>query len=162
MKNLIQSIQEKLVFNKHTKAKSDNILDDLQKYGINIMSEDDIDKFSYFHTVKYNIDQNYLSKLRTWYNYIFNKFAENKHKLDNTVNYLKTIDNTIQNIVLQRGIANVKIIKIRFESSKYDLIQIKLVPAYLKRFIIEIYDKDKIEERKNIALYTIKYILENS
>ena len=107
-----------------------------------------------FRSIKFYVNYGYPTHT--------NKYTENEKKLHNTVNYLKTIDNNTKQILLQHGVANVKIINIIFKSSNYDRIQIKLVPAYLKRFVIEISDKDKIEERKNVALEAIKYILENS
>lgn len=160
MINLIQFIQEKLVFNKHTKAKSSNILDDLQKYGISVMSEDDINKFNHFHTIKYSIDKNYLFKLRKWHKNIY----DDPHKYGDSeiIKYLQdNIDKNLYNIFVGTTFASMYTIKIKFNTSKYDIIQIKLPSSSLKRFIVEIYNENKIEERKNFVLHTIKYILEN-
>ena len=165
MKTFNQFIQEKLSLNKNLRAKTTISIDDplkyLQKYGISIMSEDDIHEFNHVHTIKYNINETHLSKLRKWHGSINDK--ANEQKFHDAINYLQTIDNNISTITLSNSIfismGWVAVINIKFDTSKF--IQIKLPSPISKIFWIELYDKNKIEEHKNIALYTIKYILEN-
>ena len=166
MTNLIQFIQEKLSLNKNLRAKNTISIDDplkyLQEYGISIMSEDDINKFNHFHTVKYNINKSYLSKLRKWHKSIYDDPFKNQKKLHSLVKYFKdNIDENLNTVSIGTTFASMYTIKINFTSSKYDIIQIKLPTSPLERFMVEIYNENKIEERKNFALQIIKYILEN-
>ena len=167
MKKLIQIIQEKLVITKDTKEKkaisTDDPLKYLKKYCISIMSEDDIHKFNYVHTIKYNINETHLSKLRKWHGSINDNYKANEQKFHDAIDYLHTIDNNISTITLSNSILIsmgwIAVINIKFDTSEF--IQIKLPSPISKMFWIELYDKNKIEEHKNIALYAIKYILEN-